>query len=309
MAALSPAAGPFHHRVALPAGCRGRLLQAPLGAGASSRARRLGREALAVEAYYDLGTRCLSSDGVDSTHAQASIEELRRRLLRVPDLPVWRGRGAADDEDLLWWFLRDRRLDVTESAKKLERCLRWRRDFRVDRLGPELFAKELRMRKAYLHPHADLAGRPVIVAIARKHNVLERNLLDSCRMCAWFMERTLDKLEMVAPPGSDHAIISGAGRKKEPVEQALGIFDLRGFSPLQADLEFATFLVELLHLYYPGRFGRILFIEAPEVFGSFWDTVRPLLGHYASLADFVTLDEVRRHYFAPGHMPEELQRR
>jgi hypothetical protein len=32
---------------------------------------------------------------------------------------------------LVWWFLRDRRLDVAEATKKLVKCLRWRQKFRA----------------------------------------------------------------------------------------------------------------------------------------------------------------------------------
>merc|ERR1712216_865986 len=115
-------------------------------------------------------------------------------------------------------------------------------------------------------------------------------------MCAWYMEQTLERLQMVQPSSSEDDEEVG----QHPPEQALGIFDLRGFSPLQADLEFAYFLVEVIHNYYPGRFARILLFDAPEAFKVFWDSIRPLLHRYAELAHFVSAREVGRDYFAPG---------
>jgi len=207
---------------------------------------------------------------------------------------------------------------VTEAFQKLTHCLKWRRSFRVDYLGPENFGKEMRSRKAYVHTNKDVCGRPVLVVIAERHNLMERRLTESCQMCTWFMERTMDKLSTVLPPssgesdgdvGGHHAEDGVASEDGEVVEQALGIIDLKNFSPLQADLEFATFLVQALHDYYPGRFARILLVDSPSIFVSFWENVRPLLHRYAFLADFVSADEVCSRYFEPGTAPTELQRR
>lgn len=220
------------------------------------------------------------------------------------------------DDGLLWWFLRDRHLDVAEAVLKLQHCLQWRRAFRVDYLGPENFSAELRSRKAYLHQHADIVGRPVLVVIAQRHNLMKRRLEESCRMCAWFMERMMDRLATAEPPkpATSESDASGDLAEEaapfEAVEQALGIIDLQGFSPLQADLEFAVFLVQALHDYYPGRFARILLVDAPDIFRSFWENVRPLLHRYATLADFVTAEEVRsRYFYKPDLAPAELQGR
>ncbi|CAE8632145.1 unnamed protein product [Polarella glacialis] len=172
----------------------------------------------------------------------------------------------------------------------------------VSRLRPELFQREMRSRKAYLHKHLDVVGRPVLVAVAQRHSVLDRRFEESCQMCAWFMEQMLDRLDTVPPPSAGLP-----QRSSEATEQALGIFDLRGFSPLQADVEFAKFLVDVLYSYYPSRFGRVLLVDAPDVFSSFWETIRPLLHRYSLLVEFVSASDVRRLYFAPGLAPEEFQ--
>lgn len=71
----------------------------------------------------------------------------------------------------------------------------------VDYLGPDMFPKELRSGKGYVHDQLDVAGRPVMVAIARRHNLFDRNLLESSRMCAWMLETALRRLSM-EPPAS-----------------------------------------------------------------------------------------------------------
>mmetsp|Transcript_53340 Transcript_53340/g.147765 ORF Transcript_53340/g.147765 Transcript_53340/m.147765 type:complete len:138 (-) Transcript_53340:174-587(-) len=133
-------------------------------------------------------------------------------------------------------------------------------------------------------------------------------------MCAWFMERVLDRLATAEPPSlkahGQAASEEGASppTKAQPrAEQVLGIFDLRGFSPLQWDPEFVFFLIDALYNYYPGRVARVLLVGAPEIFGTFWETVRPLLGRYAALADFVSAEDVRQRYFAPGRAPPDFE--
>ncbi|CAJ1437247.1 unnamed protein product [Effrenium voratum] len=229
-------------------------------------------------------------------HLEQCVQQLQQL---IPRTLKWRGRPAAENRALLWWFLRDRNLDVTSAARKLLACLRWRQSFSVEKLGPELFAKEMRSRKAYLHGHTDLFGRPCLVVIAQRHNVLERRFKESCSMCAWYMERILDRLVTKEPKDGD---------EMGPNEQAIAVVDLNGFSPLQADLEFVCFMVDVIHNYYPRRFGKVLLVDAPDLFESFWRSVCPMLHHYQDLAEFTTASEVCRRFFAPGQAPPELQR-
>ena len=222
-----------------------------------------------------LGTRHIENEvQVDAETAEIHIRQLQRH---IPDGFKFRGRPASQNRALLWWFLRDRHSDVAEAAAKLCKCLQWRKDFGVERLGPELFIKEMRARKAYLHAHRDISGRPVLVVIARRHNILERRFKESCSMCTWYMEQLLDRLQTLEPssPSSEDA----------QVEQALAIVDLSGFTPLQADLEFVCFMIDVIHNYYPRRLARILLVDAPDLFETFWKSVCPLLHHYKDSSD------------------------
>jgi hypothetical protein len=53
----------------------------------------------------------------------AALAELKRRMAASP-YPE-----AADNDDTLQWFLRDRKMDVDDSEEKLLKMLRWRREF------------------------------------------------------------------------------------------------------------------------------------------------------------------------------------
>lgn len=263
---------------------------------------QVGRTWRTVSRAADLGSTYIQPTDVEPATAWARIAEVQQKLKGYADLPKYHHQPAVDNAALLWWFLRDRRLDVNEATEKLVKCLRWRQKFRVEYLGPDMFMKELRAGKGYVHEHRDLAGRPVMVAIARRHSIFERDLLESSRMCTWMLETALKRLSMAEPPKKP------AQEPEGPPEQALGIFDLRGFSPLQADLEVAGFLIEALYNYYPGRTGKVLLVGAPELFKAFWDNIKPLLGKYSKLADFVTVDELRENYFKPGLEPPEFRK-
>lgn len=280
--------------------------------GVVSSRTRLGASALSHTAARTLGTTMIAQDepdlALDSDDASQKMAQVEQ-LLAHRNLPKWHGRAALEQPALLWWFLRDRRFDVSEAASKIERCLLWRKEFRAERLGPELFGREMRSRKAYLHRHTDLAGRPVMVAFAHRHNVLERRLDESCHMCVWHLEQALDRLSLSEPPTlADTSGLHHDSSVQLPIEQVMGIFDVRDFSPLSMDPEFAKFLVDILYNYYPKRVGRVLFVGAPDLFRSFWDSLRPLIGRHAEVAEFVTAEEVREDYFAPGCAPLEFQK-
>jgi len=117
-------------------------------------------------------------------------------------------------------------------------------------------------------------------------------------MCAWYMEQLLERLSTIDPSGE---------QRQDGIEQALAVVDLSGFSPLQADLEFVCFMIDVVHNYYPRRFARILLVDAPDLFESFWKSICPLLRHYKDLAEFTTAREVGRRYFScPDKAPPEF---
>ena len=40
------------------------------------------------------------------------------------------------------------------------------------------------------------------------------------------------------------------------------------------------FMIDVIHNYYPRRLARILLVDAPDLFESFWKSICPLLHHY-----------------------------
>ncbi|KAF6136955.1 hypothetical protein GIB67_030719 [Kingdonia uniflora] len=88
-------------------------------------------------------------------------------------------------------------------------------------------------------------------------------------------------------------------------EEILGIFDIRGFSTGNADLQFLKFLFDAFYYYYPKRLEQFLFVDAPFVFLPLWQLVKPLLRSYASLE---TLSDFIASCVPPPYNPPVLMR-
>ena len=78
-------------------------------------------------------------------------------------------KAGVPDVETQQWFLRDRKMDVGEAAKKLEMMMSWRKEFMPRPLTADDVALEALTGKAYLHSHTDVNNRPVIVVRASRH--------------------------------------------------------------------------------------------------------------------------------------------
>lgn len=65
----------------------------------------------------DLGSTYIQPTDVEPATAWARIEEVKQRLRSYADLPKYHHRPAVENAALVWWFLRDRRLDVSGPPK------------------------------------------------------------------------------------------------------------------------------------------------------------------------------------------------
>ncbi|KAK4795369.1 hypothetical protein SAY86_013363 [Trapa natans] len=218
----------------------------------------------------------------DSTEARKKLVlEVKEKLQRDhSNLPV--GKNGRDDEEMIYWFLKDRKFAVDEATTKLVKAIKWHHEFKVSELSEESVKRVAETGKAYVHDFLDVSGRPVLVVVASKHipstffygsadfEESEMHIgqvhdpIQNEKLCAFLIERALGKL----PPGK---------------EEILGIFDLRGFGPENADLKFLTFIFDAFYCYYPRRLGQVLFVDAPFVFQPIWQLAKPLLKSYASL--------------------------
>jgi hypothetical protein len=47
---------------------------------------------------------------------------------------------------------------------------------------------------------------------------------------------------------------------------------------------------------YPKRIGQVLLVGAPLLFQPLWAVVKPLLGKYASLVEFVSVQQAQQYF-------------
>ncbi|KAF7838302.1 CRAL-TRIO domain-containing protein C3H8.02 isoform X1 [Senna tora] len=220
-------------------------------------------------------------------------KESRKLVLEVKEklekeyhsLPV--GRNGRDDEDMIFWFLKDRRFSAEEAVSKLTKAIKWRQEFGVSELTEEAVKVVAQTGKGYVHDFLDVNNRPVLVVVASKHVPEAYDPAEDEKLCVFLIEEALSKL----PAGQ---------------EQILGIVDLRGFGTENADLKFLTFLFDVFYYYYPRRLAQVLFVDAPFVFKPIWQLVKPLVKSYASLVRFCSTETVRQEYFTEETVPKSF---
>ncbi|KAG4130816.1 hypothetical protein ERO13_D09G168300v2 [Gossypium hirsutum] len=219
----------------------------------------------------------------DPNNSQKLVMEVKEKLEKeYYDLPI--GENGRDDEDMILWYLKDRRFSVEEAIAKLTKAIKWRQEFGVADLSEDTVKSIAKTGKAYVHDFLDVNDRPVLIVVASKHLPDVHDPRDNEKLCVFLIEKALSKL----PAGQ---------------EQILGIVDLRGFGTKNADLSYLTFLLDVFYYYYPKRLGEVLFVEAPFVFQPMWQLTKPLLKSYASMVKFCSTETVRKEYFTEETLP------
>ncbi|KAF8399740.1 hypothetical protein HHK36_015611 [Tetracentron sinense] len=224
---------------------------------------------------------------LEPIESQKLVMEIKEKLERDHlSLPL--GKNGRDDEDMILWFLKDRKFSVEDAVTKLTKAIKWRQEFGVSELSKESVESIAETGKAYVHDFLDVNDRPVLIVVASKHFPATQDPTENEKLCVFLIEKALSEL----PAGK---------------EQILGIFDLRGFGPENADIKFLTFLFDIFYYYYPKRLGEVLFVDAPFVFQPIWQLVKPLLKSYASLVRFCSADTVRKEYFTEETLPMDFR--
>jgi len=243
---------------------------------------RVGRSNVAVRAGIEM-------QGWNDTESElTALSALRSRM---------ESSGFTISDDQLIWFLRDRKLDVTEAEQKLTKTENLRKEFQATTLTAADVATEAATGKAYVHTHSDKRGRPVLVVVAAKHIAGVSPAVDSQKFAVYLLEEVVGQLKGAGVKGTN-------GRDAETF---LAVFDMRGFGSKNADMDFIGFIVNLFFNIYPKRVGQVLLIDAPFVFKPVWALIKPLLGKYSSLVQFEKSNTLGSEYFTPSTMPKEFQ--
>lgn len=263
----------------------GRIYGGAAGAAAAlwghgGRVRRSARSRVVVAASGeedDVGDRVMNAKG--------SAEEEAAGLAAVlASLEASSGCPSCDDETALW-FLRDRKMDVEAAAAKLEKFLRWRAE--VGDITDDDIASSVEAGAAYVHPHLDVEGRAVIIVEIAKHVIKERDLEAAKKHAVRAVEECIRKMEDT--PGGSDAIYA--------------VWDMKGFSGSNADLDLAKFcILDVFREYYPKRLSQVAAIDSPWAFKPVWAILKPIIGKYSSVVQFCKVPDVVAN-FKEGEAP------
>ncbi|XP_050122984.1 phosphatidylinositol/phosphatidylcholine transfer protein SFH3-like isoform X3 [Malus sylvestris] len=104
----------------------------------------------------------------NESHKLQLVLEVKEKLEKdYQSLPV--GKNGRDDEDMILWFLKDRKFSVEDAVERLNKAIKWRREFRVSELSQDSVKCIAETGKAYVHDFLDVNGRPVLIVDASKH--------------------------------------------------------------------------------------------------------------------------------------------
>ncbi|XP_019182030.1 PREDICTED: CRAL-TRIO domain-containing protein YKL091C isoform X2 [Ipomoea nil] len=104
---------------------------------------------------------------MDPKETRKLVLEVKEKLSQYGNLPV--GKNGRVDEEMILWFLKDRKFSVEDAVSKLTKAIRWRHEFGVSNLSEESVKSKAETGKAYLHDNFDVYGRPVLIVEASKH--------------------------------------------------------------------------------------------------------------------------------------------
>ncbi|KAI3454460.1 hypothetical protein Pfo_011123 [Paulownia fortunei] len=215
------------------------------------------------------------------------VAEVKEKLEKeYNNLPV--GKCGRDDEEMILWFLKDRKFSVEDAVSKLSKAIRWRKEFGVSDLSEESVKRVAETGKSYLHNYLDVQDRPVLIVEASKHFPGEQQFYEDEKLCVFLIEKALSKL----PSGKQEILV---------------IIDLRGFRTQNADIKFITFVFDAFYYYYPRRLGEVLFVDAPFIFKPVWQLIKPLLKSYASLVRFCSAKAVKEEFFTADTVPANFR--
>ncbi len=226
----------------------------------------------------EIASRGLTLDAFDAKDVERALGELRARDAEdgnaLVDAPDW----------LVTWFLRDRKLEVDKAREKTVKYLEWRARDGFDDLSGVDVDEEAATGKAVLLSERDACGRSVVYVTLTKHEVETRDLSRTCRLCVRLVDEALERSRA-----------EGEGA----VETLMCVFDLRGFTMKNADIDFVKFFIKCIFDYFPKRVSQVLIVDAPWVFKPVWAVIKPLMGKYASLVRQVKVSEAKE-YFVEG---------
>jgi len=211
------------------------------------------------------------------------------------------------DDHTLLRFLRARKFDPVKSLKMFNDCEEWREKENVNTILNDFeFPERNQVQKIYprFYHKTDKLGRPLYFEQLGTLDVNEIFKITSqdriIRNHIYEYERLL-KLRFPACSNQSNCHI----------DQSVTILDLKGVSLFQFAnvFNFVKQVADIAQNYYPELLGRMFIINAPWLFSSVWNMVKPLLDEVTVKKIAILGGNYKSEVFqeiAPENFPSEL---
>ncbi|GAV57485.1 CRAL_TRIO domain-containing protein/CRAL_TRIO_N domain-containing protein [Cephalotus follicularis] len=182
---------------------------------------------------------------------QVKVNELRKMIGPIADkLPV-----LCSDASMTR-YLRARNWNTKKAAKMLKETLKWRLEYKPEKIRWEDVAQEAKTGKIYRANYLDKRGRTVLVMRPGFQNTTAT--VGQIRYFVFSMENAIMNLN------SDQ-------------EQMVWLIDFQGWNMSSISIKVTRETANILQNRYPERLGLGILYNPPKAFESFWTMVKPFL--------------------------------
>ncbi|KAG5556097.1 hypothetical protein RHGRI_006655 [Rhododendron griersonianum] len=194
---------------------------------------------------------------------QAKINEIRKSIGSITSkFPM-----LCSDASILR-YLKARNWNTKKASKMLKETLKWRLDYKPEKIQWEDVAHEAKIGKLYRANYFDKHGRTVLIMrpglqfVSQRHSPLLCKSTSSTEVqikyLVYCMERAISDL-------------------KPDQKQMVWLIDFQGWNMSSISVKVTKETAHLLQERYPERLGLAILYDPPKVFESFWLLVKPFL--------------------------------
>ncbi|KAH7855166.1 hypothetical protein Vadar_022055 [Vaccinium darrowii] len=182
---------------------------------------------------------------------QAKINDVRKSIGSITSkFPV-----LCSDASILR-YLKARNWNTNKASKMLKETLKWRLDYKPEKIQWEDVAHEAKIGKLYRANYFDKRGRTVLIM---RPGLQSKSSTDvQIKYLVYCMERAILDL-------------------KQDQDQMVWLIDFQGWSMSSISVKVTRETAHLLQERYPESLALAILYDPPKVFESFWLLVKPFL--------------------------------
>ncbi|KAK9279675.1 hypothetical protein L1049_013355 [Liquidambar formosana] len=182
---------------------------------------------------------------------QAKIDDVRKMMGPIGDkLPTWCSDASISR------CLRARNWNTKKACKMLKETLKWRLEYKPEKIRWEDIAHEAETGKIYRANYFDKHGRTVLIMRPGFQNTSSTR--GQIKYLVYCMENAIMNL-------------------KPDQEQMVWLIDFQGWNMSSISVKVTRETAHVLQDHYPERLGLAILYNPPKIFESFWTIVKPFL--------------------------------